>query len=531
MARVESPMSNGDNVVRDILVVGGGTAGWLAASHLAKALHCASTDAVSVTLVESPNIPTIGVGEGTVPTMRRSLKDLGISETDFVRQCDATFKQGIRFVDWMEPTGDRGQHYYHHVFDYPDLSRGDLTPYWLLGEAGNRSYVDAVSVQGTVCDRGLGPKLMAHAEYAGAVNYAYHLDAAKFAELLTRHSTERLGVKHLLAEVQHVELDSAGNIDAVVTDRHGPMKADLFVDCSGFRSLLLGEALGVPFLDRRDILFVDTALAAQVPYASADAPIPSTTIATALDSGWIWDIGLQSRRGTGYVYSQAYCDDEQAERTFRDYLRSSIGGAADELEMRRIPMQVGYRETVWSRNCVAIGLSQGFVEPLEATGLLVFDATARMLASMLPSNTGEFTRVARRFNERVTYAWERVIDFIKLHYCVSDRTDSDFWHDNRCEASIPDALAERLALWRSQPPNDYDFLHRQEVFNLDNYLYVLYGMDYPTDLESIRNRYPAASDARDQFDRIAEQASQAVNGLLPHRDLIERIQRHGLQAV
>lgn len=525
-----NPTSQNVDAMKEILIVGGGTAGWLSACHLAKKLS-GPDGGVKITLVESPDIPTIGVGEGTVPAMRQSLQYLGISETDFIRECDATFKQSIKFVDWMRDRGDGTPNYYHHIFDYPDASQVDLTPYWLMNRRQETTFANAVSIQARICDRGLGPKLMTHPEYLGATNYAYHLDAAKFAQLLTKHAVGNLGVRHLLTNVDDVKLNSSGEIRSVVTADHGEISADLFVDCSGFRSMLLGERLGVGFVDRKDTLFVDAALAIQVPYDDVQEPIPSHTIATAKSAGWIWDIGLHNRRGTGYVYAEKYCDRDDAEREFRDYLRESVGDRADTLECRHIPMKIGYRERFWEKNCVAIGLSQGFVEPLEATGLLVFDATARMLAELFPPSRGTMPSIAERFNRRVGYAWERVIEFIKLHYCLSDRDDSEFWRDNRDPATIPDSLLENLALWTEQPPNQYDFFSRQEIFNLENYLYVLYGMNFQTNMQPISYRYSKQEEARKEFERIAIETDHSLLTLLPHRDLINRIKTYGLQKI
>lgn len=517
-------MDNGR--IKSVLVVGGGTAGWLAACHLARKLHPSDPQGVRVTLVESPDIPTIGVGEGTVPAMRNSLQYLGISETEFIRHCEATFKQSIRFDGWMAAP----DHSYHHVFDYPRRDPVDVTPYWLLG-GEEQSYAQWVGIQAGICDAGLGPKQMTQPEYAGVANYAYHLDAGKFAELLTRHATEKLGVEHLKANVREVKLAANGDIEALDTDRLGELRADLFIDCTGFNSMLLGKALGVEFIDRSDVLLADHALAVQVPYPEPDSPIPSQTIATARSAGWIWDIGLVTRRGTGYVYSSNHIDHDAAELELRDYLRQSLGDRVDDLACRRIPMQVGYRERFWFRNCAAIGLSQGFVEPLEATGLLMFDATARMLAEQFPASRDLMPLLSERFNRRVQFAWERVIDFIKLHYCISDRDDTAFWRDNRDPAGIPESLQENLALWRHQVPSEYDFSSKLEIFNLENYLYVLYGMNYGTAIEPLAYRYRDSALAAKAVQRTQAVVEEARANLLPHRELIEKIHRYGLQPV
>ncbi|GMG86530.1 tryptophan halogenase family protein [Biformimicrobium ophioploci] len=513
-----------DKPLNHVLVVGGGTAGWLAACHLARVGNAAD-GGLQVTLVESPDIPTIGVGEGTVPLIRESLRNLGISETDFIRECDVTFKQGIRFVDWMKPRGS-GENYYHHIFDLIPRSAPDPVPYWLLDSQG-RSFVDSVSIQGRVCDAGLGPKLMTQPEYAGVSNYAYHLDAGKFADFLMRHATEKLGVKLLRANVTGVEKDPAGFIDGVQTDRAGYLQADLFVDCTGFRALLLGDAMKVGFVDKGHQLFADTALAVQVPYPSADTPIPCSTRSTAVDHGWIWDIGLTGRRGVGHVYSSAHSAHDEAETLLRRY----VGDERGELAVRRIPMRIGHRERFWDKNCVAIGLSQGFVEPLEATGILVYDVTSQLLAELLPVVRDGLGPASGRFNAVVQNAWERVVDFIKLHYFISDREDTAFWKDNRDPASAPPSLVEQLEAWQQRVPNQYDFPGKFDIFNLDNYQYVLYGMHFPTEIGGAGHRFPHAAAARAAGEALNKRAEMALERLLPHRALIERIRTHGLQKI
>jgi len=520
-------MSN-ENAIKNIVIVGGGTAGWLAANHLAKNLITDKADSVSVTLVESPNIPTIGVGEGTVPMMRQSLQQLGISETEFILECDATFKQGIKFVNWTHNPIAGQPNYYHHIFDYPQTSEVDLTAYWLKNiQAQGISYVDALSIQGKICDLGLAPKLITTPEFQGAAAYGYHLDAIKFSALLARNATSKLGVKHIQADVLDITQHENGEIRSIITQESGEISADFFVDCTGFKSLLLGEKLKVPFKDKSDTLFVDHAVAIQVPYEQEDAPIASHTISTALSSGWVWDIGLKERRGVGHVYSSNYISHDQAEQELRDYL----GPVADGVNSRLIPMKIGYREKFWHKNCVAIGLSQGFVEPLEATGLLVFDATAKMLAEQFPSSKVDMPLIANQFNQRVQTSWDNVIDFVKAHYCLSKRDDSQFWLDNREESSIPDSLKERLARWQHQPPSPYDFSSKFEIFNLENYQYILYGMSFDSHLEHFQQRLTQDERANKAFNDIAKQTEMALNKLPKHRDLIDKIYQYGLQKI
>jgi len=520
-------MSN-EHAIKKIVIVGGGTAGWLAANHLAKNLITPNQGSVEITLVESANIPTIGVGEGTVPMMRQSLQHLGISETEFILACDATFKQGIKFVDWTANPIAGKPNYYHHIFDYPQTSNVDLTAYWLKNiKNTGMSYVNALSIQGQMCDAGLAPKMITTPEFQGAASYGYHLDANKFSALLAKNAVNELGVNHIQADVLDITQHENSEIKSLITKDGQTISGDFFVDCTGFKSLLLGEKLKVSFKDKSDTLFVDHAVAIQVPYEKVDAPIASHTISTALTSGWVWDIGLKERRGIGHVYSSRYTSHEQAEQDLRAY----IGPMADNVDSRLIPMKIGYREKFWHKNCVALGLSQGFVEPLEATGLLVFDATAKMLAEQFPSSKLDMPLIAKQFNERVTTSWDNVIDFVKAHYCLSKRDDSDFWLDNRASDSIPDSLKERLARWKHQPPSAYDFASKFDIFNLENYQYILYGMDFDTNLDNFQHRLAKDSRANEEFAAIQNQTKFALSKLPKHRDLIDKIYQHGLQKI
>jgi tryptophan halogenase len=515
-----------DQAISHVVIVGGGTAGWLAANHLAKKLSSGSSGSVKVTLVESPNIASIGVGEGTVPMMRQSLKDLGIEETDFIQSCDATFKQGIKFVNWLDNPVNGHSDYYHHLFDYPKITGFDVTPYWLMGLAGNnRSFADSVSLQGVICDAELAPKSIVTPEYEGVTSYGYHLDANKFSAILAKNAVERHGVKHIKAHVKEVKLTDDGDIKSIITEQKGEIFGDFFVDCTGFSCLLLGKTLGVPFIDKSDVLFVDHAVTMQVPYETANAVVPSYTISTAMESGWVWDIGLLERRGIGHVYSSKYISHEDAEKTLRKY----AGKMAEGIESRLIEMNIGYREKFWVKNCAALGLAQGFVEPLEATGLLVFDATAKMLAAQFPTSKADMDIVAKLFNQRIKLSWESVIDFVKLHYYLSRRDDSPFWVDNRNKSTTPETLLDRLELWKTQIPDQLDFYGGFEIFNLENYLYVLYGMDYKTDIEKLKTRYPEVKKAELFFKEIEKSAENLKGNLESNRTLINKILKYGLQ--
>ena len=230
--------------VNSVLIVGGGTAGWITAAKLAKELNSKNPASVQVTLVESPDIPIIGVGEGTWPTMRKTLASLGIDEGEFMRECDATFKQATKFVNWkLAPENGQSSHYYHLFGSVFNPEEFNLSPYWDMGLAGEgMSYSQAVGTQGRVCELGLGPKKISTPAYQGLQNYAYHLNAGKFSEFIRKHAVAKLNVKHLQTNVNKVNLDEQGFIASVDTDMAGTLNAEFYVDCSGFRSLLLGDS-------------------------------------------------------------------------------------------------------------------------------------------------------------------------------------------------------------------------------------------------------------------------------------------------
>jgi tryptophan halogenase len=510
--------------VRNIVIVGGGTAGWLTAGVIAARHRSRIGAGFSVTLVESPNTPIIGVGEGTWPTLRSTLARIGVSETELFRQCDAAFKQGARFAHWT--TGAADDFYYHPLMLPQSFAQVNLVPHWLARDDG-RSFCDAVTPQGRLCDDGLAPKTIATAEFEAVANYSYHLDAGKFAPFLQKHCCEKLGVRHVLADVRRVNLAENGDIRGLDTLQAGEIEGDLFVDCTGFKALLIGEALGVPFEDCSDVLFCDSALALQVPYANDVAPIASQTISSAQSAGWIWDIGLPTRRGIGHVYSSRHISDDDAERELRAY----VGPSAKNLSARKIAIRSGHRQTFWKRNCVAVGLAAGFLEPLEASAIVLIELSAKLIAEQMPVCREVMDLIAARFNATTHYRWGRIIDFLKLHYVLTKRTDSAFWRDNVLPETIPDRLQELLLLWSHQSPWFHDEFDRvEEVFPAASYQYVLYGMGFRTQVE------PSAlsGDAKQAERAMRENAVQTDRlraGLPRHRDLIRKIVEHGMQAV
>jgi tryptophan 7-halogenase len=510
--------------VKRVVIVGGGTAGWLTAGVIAAKHRNRMPGGFSVTLVESPNVPIIGVGEGTWPTLRSTLALIGASETEFIRQCDASFKQGARFARWT--TGAADDSYYHPLMMPQSFSQLNLAPHWLAQDS-SLSFCDAVCPQGRICDLGLGPKTIATAEYEAIANYAYHLDAGKFATFLQKHCCEKLGVRHVLADVRRANLSEDGDIRSLDTEQAGEIEGDLFVDCTGFKALLIGETLGVPFKECGDILFCDTALAVQIPYQNASDPISSHTISTAQSAGWIWDIGLPTRRGVGYVYSSRHISDDMAERELRRY----IGAAGEDRAIRKIGIKAGHRETFWKRNCVAVGLAAGFLEPLEASAIVLIEMSAKLIAEQMPVCREVMDIIAARFNTTTEYRWGRIIDFLKLHYALTKRKDSAFWRDNCLPETIPERLQNLLLLWRHQSPWFHDEFDRiEEVFPAASYQYVLYGMGFRTEVEPQALAADARNAERAMRDNM-QLAERLRAGLPRHRELIRKIVEQGLQTV
>lgn len=509
---------------QSVVIVGGGTAGWLTAGIIAARHQGKLKSGFSLTLVESPTVPIIGVGEGTWPTLRSSLQKMGVSETEFFRHCNAAFKQGAKFAKWT--TGADDDAYYHPLMLPQGFTQVNLAPHWLCNNDG-RSFCDAVSPQGQLCEEGLAPKMITTPEYEAVANYAYHLDAGKFAGFLQKHCTEKLGVRHVLADVDGVNQSEQGDIKSVHTRQAGDIAGDLFIDCTGFAALLLGKTLGVSFKDCSDVLFCDAALALQVPYSTPDAPMASHTISTAQEAGWIWDIGLPTRRGTGYVYSTRHATDEEAHRTLMRYL----GPEHQHLTPRKVPIRAGHRTTFWKNNCVAVGLAAGFLEPLESSAIVLIELSAKLIAEQLPANREVMDIVAKRFNEVTHYRWGRIIDFLKLHYVLTKRSDTAFWRDNLDPSSVPERLKNLLKLWKYQSPWFFDEFDRlEEVFPAASYQYVLYGMGFRTEVEPEDNEATVVPAAR--LMRDAASLTQQMRTQLPkNRDLMSKIHQFGLQPI
>jgi len=424
---------------KHIAIVGGGTAGWMTACLLR---HRWRERGIEVTLVESAEIGTVGVGEGSTPYLRRLFATLGIAEREWMPACDATYKCGIRFPSWSSVPGYES--YVHPFFNEADRELGNLfcTNACLRrrGQAADANPQDFFLAAELARQRRAPLYSPAHEADGLGTDYAYHFDAGKLGAFLRRHAVG-LGVRHVVDTVARVEQHEGGDIAAVHLKSGARLAADLFVDCSGFKGLLINETLGEPFLHYRDNLFNDRAIA--IPTALNEGEdIPSETVSTAMRHGWAWQIPLTRRYGNGYVYSSAFVSDDDAERELREHL----GAAADGVTARRLRMRVGRVDRHWSHNCVAIGLSQGFIEPLEATALMLIQFSVEGIIAALESDG--FGRGGQHaYNRRVREMFEGVRDYVVAHYQLNTRRDTDYWRANRAHRHISDRLASLLDVW------------------------------------------------------------------------------------
>ncbi len=505
--------------IGEITIVGGGTAGWMAAVFLITRLNKRpGKPPVRVTLVESPNVPTIGVGEATVPGMRELLKQLEIPEATFIERCNASFKLGVRFVNWdKQPDGSPGC--YDHPFDGLGVEIQGANPayhYHRFGRGGALANLgDALSPSTRLIDERRGPKTLDQDDYDYAVGYAYHLDAGLFAGLLREIAVER-GVRHVLDDVDDLERDDRGHISALVLRERGRWPVELVIDCTGFRSLILQKTLDEPFESFSPYLFNDKALAVQIPHKDVSGLEPCTR-STALGAGWVWRVPLYSRVGTGYVFSSRFRSDQEAIDEFLQHL----GDEGVGVEPRVIPMRIGRARRTWVGNCVAVGLSGGFIEPLESTAIFIIEAALRWLVSNLPDRDFD-PALQARYNEQMQGLYEEVRDFIALHYLTSNRRDSAYWRAVHVELEVPDSLKAKLPLWRERLPEAADF-ERSYLFGYWSYLIVLFGKHFYDDTRFARAEGLQESEWR-RFEAWVEQQKAGLVAQLPnHFELLNQI--------
>ena len=414
-----------------IAILGGGTAGWMAACILARAWPAAH-----VTVIESPEIGIVGVGEGSTPQLAQLFADLGLADADWMPRADATYKAGIAFHGWSDRPGHGS--YFHPFANAVDLHTEPAFHHAARLRRAARdvpAHPDRYFLNTWLAQHGKAPIVPPHFPFPAG--YGFHFDAHKVGHVLRDHALA-LGVFHLSRTVGHVDV-ADDQVTALHLDGGERLAAELFVDASGFRSVIAQGALGVPFRLFAENLFNDRAVVMPTP-AGPTTPRPSTK-ATALSAGWAWDIPLTSRTGNGYVYSSRYIDPEDAERELRAHLR-----VHEDVQARHLQMKVGRVETTWTGNCLAIGLAQGFVEPLEATALHVVQTT---LESFVRHYTdGAFTPAHRdAFNTSIAARLEGIRDYIVAHYRLARRADTEYWRDATSHDRLSDSLKGVMTCW------------------------------------------------------------------------------------
>ena len=420
--------------MKNIVILGGGTAGWMTANLLQKKWR---QRGIQISVVESPDIGIIGVGEGSTPLLKEFFDSIEISESEWMPQCNATYKNGISFNDWSTVPGYES---YFHPFpcslDFATF--GFLYKYTELRRKGADvlAHPNRFSLMAGLTERKLAP--LPAENFPFHFQYGYHFDSVLIGKFL-REKAKESGVSHIEATVEKVEQESDGSIKSLLLNTGQILSGDFFVDCSGFASILLQKTLKVPFVSFSENLFNDSAVA--IP-TDIETEIPAETLSTALSNGWAWKIPLTNRFGNGYVFSSKYCSPDEAETE----LRSHLNILESDVEARHLKMKVGRVQETWEKNCVAVGLSQGFIEPLEATALQFVYSTIEQFSQALEE--GNFSGKNRdEFNARMNANFEGVRDYIVLHYKTNSRSDSQYWIDNRENQKISDNLRAMIECW------------------------------------------------------------------------------------
>jgi len=448
------------NEIRNLLIVGGGTTGWMAAASLSRYI---SDKQMTVTLIESPDIGTIGVGEATIPNIVSFNKELGIDEVELIKATQATFKLGIEFESWHK----KGQNFFHPFADYGlKIENVDFHHFVNRAKAAGAehnlqdySFACALAKQGKFAQANSDPQSPL-ADYS----YAYHFDAALYAKFLKKFCINK-GVKHISANVVGANLQAeSGFIESVTLDDGRQIEADFFIDCTGFKALLIDGAMNVGLDDLSKWLPCDRAVAVQTTLVGE--PMPYTR-AIAQDAGWQWNIPLQHRMGNGYIYSSDFIDNQSAE----DALLANIEG--DTLnDVRQFNLPLAKRKVIWQKNCFALGLAAGFLEPLESLGLSLIQTALSKLYTFFPDksfNTADIAEVNRLHNAEL----DRVVDFLALHYKLTKRDDTEFWR--YCQnMPISDTLAHKIEVFKSQ---GQVVMYNDESFEQSSWLSMYHGFD------------------------------------------------------
>lgn len=502
--------SKPEESTRRIVIVGGGTSGWMTAALMSRVMR---SSAQFITVIEPPGPRGIGVGEASVISIVQLLKKLGADEVEMMQRCEATYKLGIRFCDWHEKGHDNW-----HPFGVcgARIDGRDLFPFWLADSKRFRtseSY-EAYSLQWAASIAGKAPHAFhCPSPIAQTQSYAFHFNAEALAGWL-RDLALRNGVNEISGAVQNAELAENGDICAVRLIAGERVEGDLFVDCSGFQSVLMQKALGDPFQSWSSHLLCDRAVAYKIP---AEGAVPPYTKSHALSAGWAWHIPLAAHLGLGYVYSSQFISDEAAWEELRQH--AQLNPLAGQ-EPRFLRMRVGRQQSFWKKNVVAIGLSAGFLEPLESSDIHLSQVGIELLLKNFPAGRN-VDSLRSYYNQRMALIYDEVRDFVQMHYRLSRRTDSAFWIAAR-EAEISGDLKRRLSLYDEVGMLDQ---LQSEAFPETSYFHLLTGN------QRLPRRAPALAAASDPhvvhsiLASIKAQNEQALLALPSHEELIGRIHR------
>jgi len=497
------------SIPKKILIVGGGTAGWMAAIHMQDAW---GDKGVDISLIESPDIGIVGVGEGTTPLLREFYARLGIPEAEWMPPCNATYKCGISFPDWSTVEGY--ETYFHPFFS--NLDKEFIQHFWdncNLRRSGHDvpAHPDDYFVTTALARQQRSP-IPKHKPATDSM-YGYHFDAGLMGEFLKAKATER-GVTLIQDTITDVKINRHGDIAHVKTKNHGKIKADFFVDCSGFKGLLIRQAMGEKPISTKDHMFNDSAVAIPTPIKDKDK-VMSETISKAMKYGWVWHIPLSNRIGNGYVYSSDYISEEEAEAEFREYL----GADAEGVKALHLHWNPGRLEHHWKNNCVAIGLSQGFLEPLEALMINIIQSSIEGFTDCF--ERGDYTdQYQKDFNGQVNRFIDGILDYLQMHYKLNTRDDTDYWRDNRDNPNMSKQLATVLSAWDNNESIDRVLFENinQQLYPRTSWYCMLAGMGRFPEASKGPLRLPARNQKR-AHDSSEEQAAH----FHPHAEYLKKL--------
>ena len=505
--------------IKSVTIVGGGTSGWIAAAFLSRSLASALRDgSMTITLIESPKIPIIGVGEATSPALRTLFQQIGLNESKFIRDANVAFKLSGFFDGWNVDEAGAPISWTNPFLASPAIAGRSIGYYYndygRTGPNAERDFSRMVSSGPALIDHQRGPRRLGVDDYYSRVPYAYHFDAMEVAAEL-RDLAKSAGVHHILDDVNAVNLDERGFVSSLTLEQNGDHPIELVIDSTGFAGVVINKALGEPFDQLGHYLPNDRAAVVQIPHEEP-LQIEPMSRATALSNGWRFEVPLFNRIGTGYVFSSQHISDDDAIAE----LKAHIGARAEGKDPRVIRMRIGKSKRSWVKNCIAIGLSSGFVEPLEATAIHSVDLAVRWLYAHFPDSDFD-PCLQNSYNKLVDEFYDEVLDFIVLHYRLNNRTDSEYWRVAREAAPIPDSLEEKLALWRRKMPSPND-LQTEHFFNANNYLTALMGKGF---YDQAPPQLPGVDEAEWRQYSSARQAQneKLVSDLPGHVELLRSI--------